>query len=74
MPKCDFQNCFATVLKSHFGMGVLLYICCIFSEHLFIKITIKGCFCIGGKGIKRESKGNQKGSLRRNEFIPPKKS
>ena len=34
MPKCDF-NKFA--LKSHFGMGVFLESCCIFSEHLLLK-------------------------------------
>ena len=28
MVKCD-------LLRSHVGMGVLLQICCIFSEHLF---------------------------------------
>ena len=37
MPKCDFNKvtlrCFAALLKSHFGLGVLLYICYIFSEH-----------------------------------------
>ena len=27
----------ATLLKSHFGMGVLLKVCCIFSEHLFLR-------------------------------------
>ena len=34
MPKCDF-NKFA--LKSHFGMGVFLESCCIFSEHLLLR-------------------------------------
>ena len=34
----------ATLLKSHFGMGVLLQICCIFSEHLFLKTPMKGYF------------------------------
>ena len=34
MPKCDFRKA-ATLLKSDFGMGVLLYICCIFSERLY---------------------------------------
>ena len=34
MPKCDF-NKFA--LKSHFGMGVFLQICFIFSEHLLLR-------------------------------------
>ena len=37
-------SCFATLLKSHFGTGVLLY--CIFSEHLFLRTPLKGCFCI----------------------------
>ena len=27
---------FASLLKSHFDMGALLYNCCIFSEHLYI--------------------------------------
>ena len=31
--------CKATLFKSHFGMGVLLWICCIFSEHLFLGNT-----------------------------------
>ena len=26
--------CKATLFKSHFGMGILLYICCIFSKNL----------------------------------------
>ena len=34
----------ATLLKSHFGMGVLLSICCIISEHLFLKTPLEGCF------------------------------
>ena len=36
--------CFATLLKSHFAMSVILLICCIFSVHRFIKIHLKGCF------------------------------
>ena len=35
----------ATLLKLHFGMGVLQYIRCIFSEHLFIRTSLDGCFC-----------------------------
>ena len=31
-------------LKSHFGMGVILQICCIFSEHVFLKTPLLGCF------------------------------
>ena len=30
------ESFFVTLLKSHFSMGFLLQICCIFSEHLFI--------------------------------------
>ena len=49
MPKCDFNkvalHSFATLLKSHFGMGVLLQICCIFSEDLFLRTPLGGCFC-----------------------------
>ena len=35
MPKCDFNK----------SMGVLLQICCIFSEHLFLRTPLDGCFC-----------------------------
>ena len=38
------QSCFASLLKSHFGMSVLLLICCIFSEHLVKRIPLEGCF------------------------------
>ena len=31
-------------IETHFGMGVLLWICCIFSEHLFLRIPLDGCF------------------------------
>ena len=41
MPKCDFK---ATLLKSRFGTGILLQICCIFSEHLFLRIPLSSCF------------------------------
>ena len=40
MSKCEFN-------KLHFGMGVLLYIkfaACIFSEHVFLKTPLDGCF------------------------------
>ena len=43
MPRCD---CKKTLLKSHFGMGVLLLICCIFSEYLLIRTPmelVKNC-------------------------------
>ena len=32
------------LLKSHVDMGVFLQICCIFSEHLFLKRPLDGCF------------------------------
>ena len=44
MPVCKL--CKATLLKPHFGMGVLLYICCIYSEHIFLRTSLKGCFWI----------------------------
>ena len=34
----------ATLLKSNLGMSVLLYICCIFSDNLLLKIPLNGCF------------------------------
>ena len=37
-------TCLATLLKSHFGMGVLLYICCVYSEHLFLRTPLDSCF------------------------------
>ena len=47
MPKCDFNKLAkATLLKSRFGIGVLLWICCIFSEHLFSRTPLDGCFCL----------------------------
>ena len=42
MPKCDFNK--VALLKSHFGMGVLLQTCCIFSEHSFLGTPLGGCF------------------------------
>ena len=39
------KTCFSTILKPHFDIGVLLQICSIFSEQLFLKITLNGCFC-----------------------------
>ena len=38
------ESCFATLLKLHFGMGVLLYIWCMFSEHLFLETSLSGSF------------------------------
>ena len=34
--EAGIQTC-PHLLKSHFGMGVLLSICCIFSEHVFLR-------------------------------------
>ena len=39
-------SCETTLLKLHFVTGVLLYICCIFSEHLFLGTPLGCCFCI----------------------------
>ena len=36
---------FATLLKLHFGMSVLPFICYIFSEHLFLRTPLDSCFC-----------------------------
>ena len=38
-------KCKAILLKPYFSMSVLLYICCIFSEHLFLRIPLDSCFC-----------------------------
>ena len=40
MPKCDLNKIAATLLKFHFGMGVLLYIYCIFSENIFLRTPL----------------------------------
>ena len=42
--KFELQICFATLLKLHFCMAVLLKICCIFSQHLFLRAPLEGCF------------------------------
>ena len=42
--RCVLGKGVSTLLKLHFGMDVLLYICCIFSEHLFVRTPLKGCF------------------------------
>ena len=40
--KCDFNK----VALQFYCMGVVLYICCIFSEHLFLKTPLDGYFYI----------------------------
>ena len=47
MPKCDFNKValLCVALKSHSGMGVLLYIFCIFSEHLFLRSPLDAYLC-----------------------------
>ena len=37
--------CLATLLKSHFNIVILREICCMFSEDLFLKTPLEGCFC-----------------------------
>ena len=49
MPKCDFSNrnqLQSNLFKPYFKMSVLLQFCCIFSEHLFLRTTLDGCFSI----------------------------
>ena len=48
MSKCDFNK---VALQSHFSMGVLLQICCIFSEHLFVGTPLGACFWISMEEI-----------------------
>ena len=44
-PEVWFQySCKAFLMKSHFGMAVLLWICCIFSARLFRRTPLDGCF------------------------------
>ena len=43
--KTPCRSVMATLLKLHFGMDVLLKICCIFSEHLFLRTPPDSCFC-----------------------------
>ena len=40
------KRCSESLLKSHFGMGVLLQICCIDSEHFFLRTPLEGCFLL----------------------------
>ena len=43
--KCDFnKDALASLFKSHFSMGVFLKICCMFSEYLFLRTSLDGCF------------------------------
>ena len=49
---CRSAICKATLLKLHFGMGVLLQIYCIFSEHRFLKTPLRGCFWRFSKSIE----------------------
>ena len=41
-----FLSCSSTLLTSHFDMCVVLEICCIFSEHLFLSTPLDGCFLV----------------------------
>ena len=41
--RCVLSKRFTTLLKSHFGKGVLLWICCIFSEQLFLRTPLDIC-------------------------------
>ena len=46
------RSCFSTLLKSHFGMDILPQICCIFSEHLFVRKPLECCFWTSLKLMK----------------------
>ena len=48
IPKLISTTFFCKLLKSHFGMGVLLKICCIFSEHISLRAPLEGYFCRSG--------------------------
>ena len=39
MPKFDFNKA-----VQHFGIGALLKICSLFSEYLFLRTLVDGCF------------------------------
>ena len=34
----------ATVFQLHFGIGVFMWICCIYSEHFFLRTLLEGYF------------------------------
>ena len=36
----------SSFIESNFDLGVLLYVCCIFSEQFFLKTLLKGCFSV----------------------------
>lgn len=40
-------SCVAALVKSHFSMGVSLRVCCVFLEHLFVRVILGDCFCLG---------------------------
>ena len=76
--KYDFNKValqrYKTLLKSHFGMGVLLQICYIFSEHLFLGAPLDGCFCLYfllmnyfPKTLKTEEVANEKSNMQEEE-------
>ena len=45
--KVWFQlSCYKTLFKSHFNMGALLQVCCLFSEQLSIGTPLVNCFWI----------------------------
>ena len=65
MSKCDFNFSFlASLLKSHFDMGVFVYICCIFSEHLFLRAPLERCLWVMNKSGLSKFFGKQSLSLK----------
>ena len=61
--------CFATLLKSQFGMGVLLQMCSIFSDHLFLRTPLDGCFWIYEHFQKSTRKAATGGFLLKKLFL-----
>ena len=71
MSKCDL-NKVALQPKPHFGMGV--QICSIFSEHLFLRTPLEGCFCLFTKQIHFQSQNQNLRTNLLNMFKVTKKN
>ena len=60
-------------LQSNFGMGVLLPICGIFSEHLFLRTPLDGCFWtvkeITGKFMEKVKIKNGKAQVKKSATL-----
>ena len=56
IPKCGFNKAAKQLYRNH---TLAWKICCIFSEHLFLKTPLDGCFCIWQVVIIRKKCFNQ---------------